>query len=170
MIDLIPYLPQETVIPQKKHRVCRFTLSEIVESAVTICLGLGIFFVLTAFVAALWFPVKWEHCQSCSALRLSIKAQIGKSKSFILKWSSFKAAFQAEGFPLCFSAQALALQGFCLSAQTPLYRTYVRRRAAFAWLCAFLAVWQRVEKCFFDTLSWGGASKKMPSLCFNFSF
>ncbi len=51
MIDLTPYLPRETVMPQGKRR--RFTLSEIVESVVTICLGLGIFFVLAAFVAAL---------------------------------------------------------------------------------------------------------------------
>ncbi len=53
MIDLTPYLPQETVMPQKKRQGRSFTLSEIVESVVTICLGLGIFFVLAAFVAAL---------------------------------------------------------------------------------------------------------------------
>ena len=53
MIDLTSYLPQETIMRQSKRSKRNFTLSEIVESVVTLLLGAGIFFVLAAFVAAI---------------------------------------------------------------------------------------------------------------------
>ena len=53
MIDLTPYLPQETVMKQTKRVPGNFTLSEIVESVVTLLLGAGIFFTLSLLVAAI---------------------------------------------------------------------------------------------------------------------
>ncbi len=53
MIDLTSYLPQEPVMKKTKTRNRTFTLSEIVESVVTLLLGAGIFFVLSAFIAAM---------------------------------------------------------------------------------------------------------------------
>ena len=53
MIDLTPYLPQETVMKQTKRSSRNFTLSEIVESAVTLLLGAGIFFALSLLVVAM---------------------------------------------------------------------------------------------------------------------
>ena len=52
-IDLTPYLPQETVMKQSKNNKGNFTLSEIVESVVTLLLGVGIFCALTLFVAVM---------------------------------------------------------------------------------------------------------------------
>ena len=52
-IDLTPYLPQETIMKQSKTHRRNFTLSEIVESVVTLLLGVGIFFALTMFVAVM---------------------------------------------------------------------------------------------------------------------
>ena len=52
MIDLTPYLPQETVMKQSKKNRRSFTLSEIVESVVTLLVGAGIIFTLTLFIAA----------------------------------------------------------------------------------------------------------------------
>ena len=52
-IDLTPYLPQETVMKQSKVHRRNFTLSEIVESVVTLLLGIGIFFALSLFVAVI---------------------------------------------------------------------------------------------------------------------
>lgn len=53
MIDLTAYLPQETVMKQDRRQARNFTLSEVVESVVTLLLGAGIFFVLSIFVAAM---------------------------------------------------------------------------------------------------------------------
>ena len=53
MIDLTPYLPQETVMKQDRRNRRNFTLSEIVESVVTLLLGAGVVFTLTLLVAAM---------------------------------------------------------------------------------------------------------------------
>lgn len=53
IIDLVPYLPREAVMPKKTHRRRFGSIAAFVESIVTLCIGIGFFLFLAAFFSAI---------------------------------------------------------------------------------------------------------------------
>ncbi len=53
MIDLVPYLPHEAVMPKKRHRRHLGSIAAFIESVVTLCIGIGFFLFLAAFFSVI---------------------------------------------------------------------------------------------------------------------
>lgn len=53
MIDLVPYLPRETVLPKKPRRRRFGSIAAFIESVVTLCIGIGFFIFIAAFLAVI---------------------------------------------------------------------------------------------------------------------
>ena len=53
MIDLVPYLPREAVMPKKRRRRRCGNIAAFIESVVTLCIGIGFFLFLAAFFSAI---------------------------------------------------------------------------------------------------------------------
>ena len=51
MIDLVPYLPREAVMPRRRRRFG--SIAAFIESVVTLCIGIGFFLFLAAFFAVI---------------------------------------------------------------------------------------------------------------------
>lgn len=52
MIDLVPYLPREAVMPRRRRRHFG-SIAAFIESVVTLCIGIGFFLFLAAFFAVI---------------------------------------------------------------------------------------------------------------------
>lgn len=53
IIDLVPYLPREVVMPKRKHRRRFGSIAAFIESIVTLCIGIGFFIFLAAFLTVI---------------------------------------------------------------------------------------------------------------------
>ncbi|MGM9554136.1 MAG: hypothetical protein ACI3V2_07490 [Faecousia sp.] len=53
MIDLVPYLPREAVMPKKRRRRHFGSIAAFIESVVTLCIGVGFFLFLAAFFSVI---------------------------------------------------------------------------------------------------------------------
>lgn len=53
MIDLIPYLPREAVMPKRRRRRRFGSIAAFIESVVTLCIGIGFFLFLAAFFSVI---------------------------------------------------------------------------------------------------------------------
>ncbi len=54
MIDLVPYLPQQLPVEKReRRRRCWGSIAAMIESIVTLCIGVGFFMMLVAFFAAM---------------------------------------------------------------------------------------------------------------------
>ena len=53
MIDLVPYLPREAVLPKRTRRRRFGSIAAFIESVVTLCIGIGFFLFLAAFFSVI---------------------------------------------------------------------------------------------------------------------
>ena len=53
IIDLVPYLPREAVLPKRTRRRRFGSIAAFIESIVTLCIGIGFFIFLAAFLCVI---------------------------------------------------------------------------------------------------------------------